>query len=35
MHYNHSACANWDEPIKKLFPNKINKILPTYLAYAR
>ncbi len=35
MRYNRSACANWDELIKNNFPNKINKILPTYLAYAR
>ncbi len=35
MHYKHSAYAILDEPIKKLVPNKINRILPTYLAYAR
>jgi hypothetical protein len=35
MHYKHSACVIWDEPIKKLVPNKTNRILPTYLAYAR
>ncbi len=34
MHYKHNACAIWDEPIKKLLPNKINRILLTYLAYA-
>jgi hypothetical protein len=33
MHYKHTACAIWDEPIKKLVPNKRNKILPTYLTY--
>ncbi len=27
MHYKHSACAIWDEPIKKFVPNKINRIL--------
>ncbi len=35
MHYKHGACAIWDELIKKLVPNKINGILPTYLAYVR
>jgi hypothetical protein len=33
MQYKHSACAIWDESIKKFVPNKINKILPTYLVY--
>ncbi len=35
MQYKHSAYAIWDEPIKKLIPNKMNRILPTYLTYAR
>ncbi len=35
LHYKHIACAIWDEPIKWLVPNKIYKILPTYLAYAK
>ncbi len=35
MHYKHSVCAIWDEPIKKLVPNKIKRILPTYLTYVR
>ncbi len=30
MHNKHSACANWDELIKRLVPYKINRILPTY-----
>jgi len=34
FHYKHSACALWDEPIKRFVPNKIYRILPTYLAYA-
>jgi hypothetical protein len=34
MHNYHSACAIWDEPIKRFVPNKINRIFPTYLAYA-
>jgi hypothetical protein len=34
MHYKQNACAIQDEPIKRLIPNKINRILPTYLAYA-
>jgi hypothetical protein len=35
MHYEQSACAIWDEPIKKLVTNKIDKILLNYLAYVR
>jgi hypothetical protein len=34
MYYKRSAYAIWDESVKKLLPNKINKILPTYFAYA-
>ncbi len=30
-----SACAIWAEPIKRLVPSKINRIIPTYLAYGR
>ncbi len=33
MHY--SACAIWAEPIKRLVLSKINRIIPTYLAYVR
>jgi hypothetical protein len=32
MHYKHNACAIWDELIIRIVPNKINRILPTYLA---
>jgi hypothetical protein len=35
MYYKHNAYAIWDEPIKGLVPNKINKILHTYLAYVK
>ncbi len=34
MHYKHSACVIWDEPIKRFVLNKINKIILTYLIYA-
>jgi hypothetical protein len=32
IHYKHNAYAIWDKPIKNLVLNKINEILPTYLA---
>jgi hypothetical protein len=35
MHYKHSVCAIWDELIKRFVPNRINRIIPTYLTYAR